>query len=171
MYCWFNCYFTFITKEKLHISLHFSPLYSFYCCLMKKGWVLKVAWQFDIQGLAAYKLVAYKKTRCIPYFLCNSYTIFYTRFIYNLNFIQYSYLIIDYSNLIMFFYKRNMFYTWKPNFGLSLSHFLVNFTTTNIDKIISLLLAQRWWTHVDSTFIFNQTSTLKQHWLIDIEWR
>ena len=29
----------FITKEKLHFSL----ICSFYCCLMKKGWALKVA--------------------------------------------------------------------------------------------------------------------------------
>ena len=50
VYCWFDSYFMFIAKEKLHFSL----ICNFYCCLVKGGWALKVA----------YKLVAYKKTKC-----------------------------------------------------------------------------------------------------------
>ena len=32
-----------------------------YCCLVKRGRTLKVAWQFAVRGLVAYKPVAYKK--------------------------------------------------------------------------------------------------------------
>ena len=39
VYCWFNSYFMFITKEKLYFSLNCS----FYCCLVKDAWALKVA--------------------------------------------------------------------------------------------------------------------------------
>ena len=39
VYCWFENYFMFIAKEKLHFSL----ICSFYCCLVKGGWALKVA--------------------------------------------------------------------------------------------------------------------------------
>ena len=59
--CWilvyyqFNSYFTFMTKEKLHFSLTCS----FYCCLEKEGSALKIAYQFPIRRLVAYKLVAY----------------------------------------------------------------------------------------------------------------
>ena len=49
--------FTFITKEKLNFSL----ICSFYCCLVKKGWALKVASQFTIWWQVAYKPVVYKK--------------------------------------------------------------------------------------------------------------
>ena len=52
-----NSYFT---KEKLHFSL----ICSFCCCLVKKGWALKVAEQFAIRGLVAYKPVVYKKRKC-----------------------------------------------------------------------------------------------------------
>ena len=41
-----------------------TPLFficSFYCCLVKEGWTLKVVQQFFIQSLVAYKLIAYKK--------------------------------------------------------------------------------------------------------------
>ena len=55
--CWFNNYFTSIAKEKLH----FFVIYSSYCCLIKGGWALKVASQFVIWGLVAYKPVGYKK--------------------------------------------------------------------------------------------------------------
>ena len=58
MHCGFDRYFTFIAMEKLHFSLTCS----FYCCSVKGGWVLKVAEQFAMRGLVAYKLVAYKKT-------------------------------------------------------------------------------------------------------------
>ena len=61
VHCWFNSYFTLITKEKLHFSL----IHSFYCCLVKGGWVLKSSLQFAIRGLVAYKPIAYKKTKCI----------------------------------------------------------------------------------------------------------
>ena len=40
-------------------------IYSFYCCLVKEGWPLKVALQFTIWGLVAYKPVAYKKINVI----------------------------------------------------------------------------------------------------------
>ena len=50
----------FITKEKLRFSL----ICSFYCCLVKKDWTLKVALQFVIRGLVTYKLIAFKKTKC-----------------------------------------------------------------------------------------------------------
>ena len=55
--CCFNSYFTFITKGKLHFSL----IYRFYCCLVKEGWALEIAYQFVIRELVAYKPVAYKK--------------------------------------------------------------------------------------------------------------
>ena len=35
-----------------------------------------------------------------------------------------------------------MSYTWKYNFALLLSHFLVNLSTTNIDKVVSILFCQ-----------------------------
>ena len=38
---------------------------SLYCCLMKGVWALKVALQFAVRGLVAYKLVAYEKNKCI----------------------------------------------------------------------------------------------------------
>ena len=57
MYCRFNSYFAFITKVKLH----FSIICSFYCCLEKEGWALKVAYQIAIPGLAAYKPVSYEQ--------------------------------------------------------------------------------------------------------------
>ena len=46
-----------ITNEKLHFSL----ICSFYYCLVKKGWALKVASEFAIRWLVAYESVAYKK--------------------------------------------------------------------------------------------------------------
>ena len=52
--------FYVITKE----NLHFSLICSFYCCLVKRGWALKVAKQFAILGLVAYKPIAYKKDKC-----------------------------------------------------------------------------------------------------------
>ena len=56
MYCPCKSYFTFITKEKLYFSL----ICSFYCCLVKGVWVLKVVWQFTTQGVVAYKLLIKK---------------------------------------------------------------------------------------------------------------
>ena len=57
VHCRFSSYFTLITKKKLHFSLTCS----FYYCLMRRRWALKVAWQFAIRELFAYKRVAYKK--------------------------------------------------------------------------------------------------------------
>ena len=62
-----------------------------------------------------------------------------------------------------------MIYTCKLNFALLLSHFLVNLSTRNIDKVVSMLFSQHRWTCVDSTFLFNLIPTLKQHWVINIE--
>ena len=61
VHCRFNSYFTSITKGKLYFSL----ICSFYCWLVKKVWGLKVAKQFAIRGLVAYKLVAYKKSMSV----------------------------------------------------------------------------------------------------------
>ena len=47
-------------KEKLHFSLTCS----FLLLLSERGWALKVAYQFAMRALVAYKLVAYKKTKC-----------------------------------------------------------------------------------------------------------
>ena len=51
LYCHFKSYFTFIGKEKIHFSL----ICSFYCCLVKEAWALKVAYQFAVRRLVAYK--------------------------------------------------------------------------------------------------------------------
>ena len=60
-----------------------------------------------------------------------------------------------------------MIYTWKLNFALLLSHFLVNLSTR---KVVSMLFSQHRWTCVDSTSLFNLIPTLKQtlghqHWI------
>ena len=52
--CRFNNYFTLITKEKLHFSL----IYSFYCCLVEEDWALKIAYQFEVWVLVAYKKIS-----------------------------------------------------------------------------------------------------------------
>ena len=52
----FKNYVTFITKKKLYFSL----TYSFYSCSVKKGSALKVAQQFAIRGLVAYKKSVYQ---------------------------------------------------------------------------------------------------------------
>ena len=57
VHCRFNNFFYVYCKGK-------TPLFficSFYCCLVKEGWILKVDQQFSIRGLVAYKLIAYKK--------------------------------------------------------------------------------------------------------------
>ena len=48
----------FVTKEKFHFSL----ICSCYCCLVEEGWALKVAWQFAIQKIVAYKSAVYEKS-------------------------------------------------------------------------------------------------------------
>ena len=48
--------------------LHFSLIFSFYCYLLEKGWAVKVAKQFAIWKLVAYKPVAHKKNKCITIF-------------------------------------------------------------------------------------------------------
>ena len=66
VFCRFNSYFTLITKVKLHFSLICSEIFNLYCCLVKEDWVLKVAYQFAIRRLVAYKAVACKKNnKCI----------------------------------------------------------------------------------------------------------
>ena len=62
VYSWFNSCFMFITKGKPHFSL----ISSFYCCLVKEGWALKVALQFVMQGIVAYKPLAYQPTPTPP---------------------------------------------------------------------------------------------------------
>ena len=57
VYCWFDSYFTFISKAKLQFSL----ICNFHYCLLKGDWALKVAYQFAIRGLVAYKPATYKK--------------------------------------------------------------------------------------------------------------
>ena len=52
VYCRFNNYFTVFL------------ICSFYFCLVKEVWALKVAKQFAIRGLVGYKPVAYKKDKC-----------------------------------------------------------------------------------------------------------
>ena len=68
-----------------------------------------------------------------------------------------------------------MFYSWKLNFVLFLSHFLVNISTDQCSNwqscfnAVSSTSKQRRWTNVSSTFNVNQISTLKQQWFIDVE--
>ena len=52
---WYNVHLTTILKEKAHFFL----ICIFYCGLVEKGWSLKVAVQFAVRGLVAYKPVAY----------------------------------------------------------------------------------------------------------------
>ena len=61
-----------------------------------------------------------------------------------------------------------MIYTWKLNFALLFSHFLVNLNLS-IDKVVSMQFSQHRWTCVESTFLSNLIPTLKQHWVINIE--
>ena len=46
----------------------FFLICSFYCWLIKEGWALKVAQQFAIRGLVAYKRAAYVVTLPFQYF-------------------------------------------------------------------------------------------------------
>ena len=62
-----------------------------------------------------------------------------------------------------------MSYAGKLNFDLLLSHFVKSKSTANSDKVVSMLFPQPRWTYIDSTLIFNQIITLKQHLVIDIE--
>ena len=100
-----------------------------------------------------------------------SYTKFYEKF--NVLYKFYPATLFHYSwnnNLIMFLHKRNIWVILiNFSFVLLLSHFLVNISTTNNDKVFSILFSQRQWIYVDSTLLFNQISTLKQHWIINIE--
>ena len=49
--CRFDSHFAFIAKEEINFSL----IFSFYYCLVKECWALKVAEQFSMRGLVAYK--------------------------------------------------------------------------------------------------------------------
>ena len=71
----------------------------------------------------------------------------------------------------MFFYIKEIYVLfWKLNFVLFLSHFLVNINTdqcTHWQSCFSIVFStwkQGRWTYLDSTFIFNQISTLNQRW-------
>ena len=88
--------------------------------------------------------------------------LYYTKFIYILSKF-YTVRSFDYrwnNNLTMFLYKRNICFILENLLNLVsfLSHFLVNICTA----IQQLCL--RW-----LNFHFNEISTLKQHWVIDIE--
>ena len=51
---------------RLQSCLHLQDFQYFYFCLMKEGWALKVAQQFGIWWLVAYKTVVYKNIKCKP---------------------------------------------------------------------------------------------------------
>ena len=90
--------------------------------------------------------------------------LYYTKFIYILSkFYTVRYLITDETIiwLYMFFYKRNTCFILENllNIVSFLSYFLANICTA----------IQQSCFYVDSTFIFNEISTLTQHWVIDIE--
>ena len=87
----------------------------------------------------------------IWYFLCiqdvlrNSYAIVYTKFIYILSkfYPVRSFGYCWNNNLFMFLCRRNICFI-PENFVLLLSHFLVNISTANVDKVVSMLFSQRW---------------------------
>ena len=65
-------------------------------------------------------------------------------FIFSVNSIQYDLLITDETIIdYVLIYKKYMFYTLKLNFVLLLSHFLVNISTANIEKVVSMLFSRR----------------------------
>ena len=57
-----------------------------------------------------------------------------------------------------------MIYTWKLNFVLLLSHFLVNLSTTNIDKVVSIP-NMRWLNFLFQPNISVETKLGHQHWI------
>ena len=57
-----------------------------------------------------------------------------------------------------------MIYTWKLNFVLLLSHFLVNLSTTNIDKVVSIP-NMRWLNFLFQPIISVETKLGHQHWI------
>ena len=59
-----------------------------------------------------------------------------------------------------------MNYTRKRNLVLLLRHFLVNISTTNIEKVVSMLFAQHQWTTFPFQPNINVETTLgHQHWI------
>ena len=59
-----------------------------------------------------------------------------------------------------------MNYTRKRNLVLLLRHFLVNISTTNIEKVVSMLFAQHRWTTFPFQPNINVETTLgHQHWI------
>lgn len=49
------------------LNASYSELFStisYYCCLLKEDWTLKVALTFAMRGLVVYKLVPYKNNKC-----------------------------------------------------------------------------------------------------------
>ena len=96
----------------------------------------------------------------IQYVLCHSYIIFYKKiFIFYVNSIQYEVEIIiwlcSYIKEIYVFFKTFVFL---------LSHFLVNISTTNIDKVDSILFPQRWTNSDKHTLTQFSSPTKYQCW-------
>ena len=76
----------------------------------------------------------------IEYVLCHSYIIFYKKkIIFYVNSIQY-----EVETIIWLCSYIKEIYVFFKTFVLLLSHFLVNISTTNIDKVDSILFSQRW---------------------------
>ena len=57
-----------------------------------------------------------------------------------------------------------MFYTWKLNLVLLLSHFLANIDTANIDDVLSMLFSQCWSNADEHTLNQLSFSTKYQQW-------
>ena len=118
-------------------------------------------WVYVLYGWSLSKVLCMGISLCSPlkFGICD---ISDTKF----NSIQQDYFITVATKIwLCFIQKKYMIYTWKLNFFV----FLVNISTANIDKVVSILFFQCWWAYVDSTFLFKQISTLKQHWVISFE--
>ena len=112
-------YVHYKVKALLFLNLYF-------CCLVKKGWTLKVAKQFSLQGIVAYKPVAYKKNKCI------SYIYFKTHFC-NIDFYEFdnSFLSSLSKQLVVFFHyfqqsgRARRTWSWNIKKNLILFVFLI----------------------------------------------
>ena len=62
-------------------------------------------------------------------------------FIFYVNSILYDHLITVETIIWIFLHKRNLCFILKMSFCLLLSHFLVNISTTNIEKVVSVLFS------------------------------
>ena len=106
------------------------------------------------------------RTIFIQYFTQNLFT-FYVN-----SRIQFDHLITDDTIIWLCSYRIEIYVLYlKTSFCFTIEPLLVNMSTANFDKAISVLFSQCWSNadehKFDSTFIFNQISSLKQHW--DIE--